>query len=624
MMNGLKGLISMRCKSCGGTLKLLNGGYECENCHNRYEILSVYENTEVAICYTETDDFGRRTKDSIVAQEIYSKLSSLNINTFYQRISLGDLSPDTAEIVYANAKENAKILILLAGSKEYFSKLIDQNKNLLSKKKIIPIYFDIDAYDLPSELSAYQALNFNNVAAIKDVEKNILISLGRSDEIVSLETSKKKISKKKKILSASIVIIIFILLASTIYFIFGTSYVLPSKKYEQAEQLISEQKYVEAIDVLDSLEDYKNSQNLLENIYSQYIGYYHDDESNISLHLNTTGALRADVTITEVASENIVIKITESASINKDIVSFEYNDSQNNHGSVVIKLKNNGIDLSISSNYTNEKNIFFDISNKSDQPILKKIDRETLLNWLDTKISMSQIKALGYEIEEYSLMERDGLNRWYRIKNTDIILAMFGIDISKGEERNYGHNRSDRLLFGIMAPAEIICPDDIGKEYTPFIEENVLYWPDGSVGESGKNGLSVFWNYEDSVTNEISKKTTIAITSKKILTSNIWEGLLNDVLEAKTELFARDYYGLSKGEDASIEYIYENNNYILFKFFCDSLREQNSYSLFKINKTNEEIIFIGDVPSDDFYNFENYELGFYYPELLDEFEIVED
>ena len=101
--------------------------------------------------------------------------------------------------------------------------------------------------------------------------------------------------------------------------------------------------------------------------------------------------------------------------------------------------------MTVSSN--NEKNIFFALAEKSDQPITKEIDRKTLLNWLETKISMSQIKALGYEIEEYSLMERDGLNRLYQIKNTDIILAMFGLDISEGADRGEGKELSDKILF---------------------------------------------------------------------------------------------------------------------------------------------------------------------------------
>lgn len=53
-------------------------------------------------------------------------------------------------------------------------------------------------------------------------------------------------------------------MCTAIYIVFGTTYVLLSKKYDKAEQLISEQKYVDAIDILDALKDYKNSQNLLK------------------------------------------------------------------------------------------------------------------------------------------------------------------------------------------------------------------------------------------------------------------------------------------------------------------------------------------------------------------------
>lgn len=604
----------MRCKICGGTLKLINGAYECENCHNGYEKISLYENIEVAICYVESDDFGRRTKDSVIAQEIYSRLESLNINAFYQRISVENLSYEEIERACTSAIDSAKILILLAGSKEHFSKLLAQNKELLTKKIIIPIYFDMNAYDMPSEISVYQAMNFDNVGAIEDLAKNILVSLGRNNEVDYLERNKQAFSKKKKITLITCITLTIILVCSAIYIVFGTSYVLPSKKYDKAEQLITEQKYVEAIEILDSLNDYKDTQNLLGNLYAQYGGYYHDNESNVGLHINTTGTSRADITITAVTPENIVLKIIESASITKNTINFEYNDSQNNQGTVVIEFQNNGIDLTISSD--NEKSIFFALSEKSDQPITKEIDRATLLNWLETKISMSQIKALGYEIEEYSLMERDGLNRLYQIKNTDIILAMFGLDISEDAERGEGKELSDKILFGIMAPADIICPDSIGKEYEPFIEDDVLYWPGAGVGEGGM-GLDMGVNRENEEF-QITSNTQIGLTSKKILTSENWESIMEEILEAKVVSFGDDYYNIALDESGHVEYKAESNTHILFAYYAKELSEQYVYSLFKIDKTSKEVSFIGEVPS-SFESFEDDEWQFYYPELMDEF-----
>lgn len=605
----------MRCKICGGTLKLINGAYECENCHNRYEKISLYENIEVAICYVESDDFGRRTKDSIIAQEIYSRLEALNINAFYQRTSVENLSYEEIEIACTSAIDSAKILILLAGSKEHFSKLLAQNKELLTKKIIIPIYFDMNAYDMPSEISVYQAMNFDNVGAIEDLAKNILVSLGRNNELDYLERNKQAFSKKKKITLITCITLTIILVCSAIYIVFGTSYVLPSKKYDKAEQLITEQKYVETIEILDSLNDYKDSQNLLGNLYAQYGGYYHDNESNVGLHINTTGTSRADITITAVTPENIVLKIIESASITKNTINFEYNDSQNNQGTVVIEFQNNGIDLTISSD--NEKSIFFALSEKSDQPITKEIDRATLLNWLETKISMSQIKALGYEIEEYSLMERDGLNRLYQIKNTDIILAMFGLDISEGAERGEGKELSDKILFGIMAPADIICPDCVGKEYEPFIENDVLYWPGADVGE-GPIGLDM-GVYSESKESKITSNTQIGLTSKNILTPENWESIMNELLEEKVESYGDEYYALSADNGGATEYLAENKTHMLFAYYNRDMSLRDLYALFKIDRTTRDVTFLGEVPS--VFSEEDADWKLYYPELENEFTI---
>lgn len=615
MTNGWKGLIRMKCENCGGALKLVNGAYECEHCHRRYAKDPLYENTEVAICYVEADDFGRRTKDSLIAQNVYSRLEALNINTFYQHASIEDLSGEEMERACASATDSAKILIILAGSEEHFSKLLLQNKELLSKKKIIPIYFDMNAYDMPSEISAYQAVNLDNVGAIEDLAKNILILLGRNNEADDLKANKKAFSKKKKITLITCITLITILMCTAIYIVFGTAYVLPSKKYDKAEQLISEQKYVDAIDILDALKDYKNSQNLLKNIYAQYSGYYYDKESNVGLHINIVEDSRADVAITIVTSKNTVVKITESAAITKNEIHFEYNDSQNNQGTVNIILKNDGIYLTISSD--DERNIFFALADKSDQPITKAIDRKTLLNWLETKISMSQIKALGYEIEEYCLMERDGLNRLYQIKNTDIILAMFGLDISEGADRGEGKELSDKILFGIMAPADIICPDCVGKEYEPFIENDVLYWPGADVGE-GPIGLDM-GVYSESKESKITSNTQIGLTSKNILTPENWESIMNKLLEEKVESYGDEYYALSADDGGATEYLAENKTHMLFAYYNRDMSLRNLYALFKIDRTTREVTFLGEVQS--VFSEEDADWKLYYPELENEFTI---
>lgn len=622
MTNGWKGLIRMRCENCGGTLKLVNGAYECEHCHSRYAKDPLYENTEVAIRYVEADDFGRRTKDSLIAQNVYSRLEALNINTFYQHASVEDLSGEEMERACTSAIDSAKILIILAGSEEHFSKLLSQNKELLSKKKIIPIYFDMNAYDMPSEISAYQAVNLDNVGAIEDLAKNILILLGRNNEADDLKANKKAFSKKKKITLITCITLITILMCTAIYIVFGTAYVLPSKKYDKAEQLISEQKYVDAIDILDALKDYKNSQNLLKNIYAQYGGYYLDNKSGVGLHINITGASRADVAITIVTSKNTVVKITESAAITKNEIHFEYNDSQNNQGTVNIILKNDGIDLTISSD--DERNIFFALADKSDQPITKAIDRKTLMNWLETKISMSQIKAQGYEIELYSSNTLYHSHILYQIKNTDIILTMLDWDFSESAKRDEGEKLSDRILFGITAPADIICPDSIGKKYEPFVDGDILYWPGGipdrAPGDGDISTYLAITNYYENKSNKIAADTQIGFTSKNILTPENWELLMVNILEEKVESYGDEYYALSTDNGGRAVYLAESKTHMLFAFDASDLEDRDSYALFKINRTTREVTFIGEAPH-DFNYWADYDWELYYPELESEFTI---
>lgn len=622
MTNGWKGLIRMKCENCGGALKLVNGAYECEHCHSRYAKDPLYENTEVAIRYVEADDFGRRTKDSLIAQNVYSRLEALNINTFYQHASVEDLSGEEMERACASATDSAKILIILAGSEEHFSKLLSQNKELLSKKKIIPIYFDMNAYDMPSEISAYQAVNLDNVGAIEDLAKNILILLGRNNEANDLKVNKKAFSKKKKITLITCITLITILMCTAIYIVFGTAYVLPSKKYDKAEQLISEQKYVDAIDILDALKDYKNSQNLLKNLYAQYSGYYYDKESNVGLHINIVGDSRADVAITIVTSKNTVVKTTESAAITKNEIHFEYNDSQNNQGTVNIILKNDGIDLTISSD--DEKKIFFALAGKSDQPITKAIDRKTLLNWLETKISMSQIKALGYEIEVYSLMERDGFNTLYQISNTDIILTMFDMDFSDSAKRVEGKKLNDKILFGITAPADIICPDSINKEYEPFVDGDILYWPGGIPNgipcESDSPIQLTIDNHYENKSNKIVSDTQIGFTSKNVLPPENWKSLIVKILEEKVESYGDEYYALSADNGGSATYLAENKTYMLFAYYAGELYDRDSYALFNINRTTRDVTFIGEVVH-DYINPVDDDWKLYYPELENEFTI---
>ena len=66
----------MKCKNCGGELYFENGVAICKVCNTNYKIDHVFEDIDVNICYIESDSNGRRTKDSIIAQELYQNIFS--------------------------------------------------------------------------------------------------------------------------------------------------------------------------------------------------------------------------------------------------------------------------------------------------------------------------------------------------------------------------------------------------------------------------------------------------------------------------------------------------------------------------------------------------------------------
>lgn len=616
----------MKCKVCGGSLKLENGIYVCENCHNKFEIASFYENAEVVIAYIESDEFGRRSKDSVVAQDIYNKLSVANINTFYQRISASDLSDDDFDKAYNIAQNSAKVIILLAGSKENFEKIILENSGLFSGKKVLPVYFDINAYDLPRELSAYQALNYNNVGSVTDLSKNILTILGRESEVNVFEVKDKKAAKRKRIITITTLSLLLVTIVSALYIVFGTTLVLPSKKYSKAEKLISNQQYADAIQILCKIEDYKNSKDLLQNAYGQYIGYYQNAEGNVGLHINISNGLRADIEITETLLDSSIVKIIESSQVEENVIKFGFNDSQNNQGDVTLELRNDGINLikTLDNSNNNSVDTFFVLTEKSDQPILKELNAEVLLEWLEKKISMTQIEAQGYEVVEHSQLERDGLNRLYNIKNTDVILALFGLDISKpydGYENMEELN--DKILFGCIAPAKAVIPEYIGKPYEPFVKNNVLYWPGANLGESGgERNLSIDV-YEDTGETVISEDTPIAFATKKTLREFNWESLLMNVFRMKVEKQAKVKYNLIADAWCYGEYEAENDTHQLYSIGTDSLNDNMSYALFKINKTTQAVEFITEAPkiTSDWGGLEKVDWEMLYPELAIEFPI---
>ena len=159
----------MKCKNCGAELTFRDGIGFCESCKNSYSLNYGFENTEVYICCKESNAQGGRTKDSIIAEELYKKLSNHKINIFCERQSAPTLFGDDLQAANYQAIYHSKIVLLVGTTSENFDFLLSKYNTYFGEKTVVPVYADVRPENLPHSLSRVQALNFNSIGAEADL-----------------------------------------------------------------------------------------------------------------------------------------------------------------------------------------------------------------------------------------------------------------------------------------------------------------------------------------------------------------------------------------------------------------------------------------------------------------------
>ena len=166
------------------------------------DILVLVQNEEkydVFICYKETDENGKRTQDSVIANDIYYELIREGYKVFYAAITLEDKLGSAYEPTIFAALNSAKVMLVLGTKPEYFNAVWVKNewsrflkiiKNDRSKY-IFPCYRDMDAYDLPEEFSHLQSQDMSKIGFINDVVRGIKKVIVKDDPKLSTVVEKK-------------------------------------------------------------------------------------------------------------------------------------------------------------------------------------------------------------------------------------------------------------------------------------------------------------------------------------------------------------------------------------------------------------------------------------------------
>ena len=147
-------------------------------------ILATSQNAEpydVFICYKESDADGNRTRDSLLAQDIYYQLTEQGRKVFFARITLEDVAGAQYEPYIFAALNSAKVMIVVGTKPEYLNAVWVKNEwsrflAMMKKdrqKLLLPCYRDMDPYDMPEHLSVLQSYDMSKIGFIQDLTRGI-------------------------------------------------------------------------------------------------------------------------------------------------------------------------------------------------------------------------------------------------------------------------------------------------------------------------------------------------------------------------------------------------------------------------------------------------------------------
>ncbi len=146
---------------------------------------------DIFICYKESDENGDRTRDSVIAQDMYDQLTEKGFKVFFARITLEDKLGSAYEPYIFAALNSAKVMLVVGTKPEYFNAVWVKNEwsrylSLIEqgqKKAVIPCYRDMAITDMPKEFTVLQSLDISKLGYMQDLLRGI-------DKILGVEKKK--------------------------------------------------------------------------------------------------------------------------------------------------------------------------------------------------------------------------------------------------------------------------------------------------------------------------------------------------------------------------------------------------------------------------------------------------
>lgn len=149
------------------------------------------------------DDTGMETKDSKKATSLYYALKDAGYNVFFSKITLKEKAGEEYEPLIYAALKSSKVMLLIGTKAEYMNAKWVKNEwrrfNKMrmdgERKLLLPVYEDMDPYEIPYELQGLQAMNMGELDFLETLKKTVDSFIGESIESRKEKEAEQQLQK---------------------------------------------------------------------------------------------------------------------------------------------------------------------------------------------------------------------------------------------------------------------------------------------------------------------------------------------------------------------------------------------------------------------------------------------
>lgn len=163
------------------------------------EIARYEDPYDVFLCYKESPGAGsepamrgggsERTKDSVLAQELYEELTRRGARVFFSRITLEKKLGSAYEPYIFAALQSARVMLVVGTRREYLESIWVKNewqrylhlRQSDHSREVIPVLEGMEDYDLPDELAEFIPLHTDETGVKQDLIRGVLKIIGQTE-----------------------------------------------------------------------------------------------------------------------------------------------------------------------------------------------------------------------------------------------------------------------------------------------------------------------------------------------------------------------------------------------------------------------------------------------------------